>query len=55
MKGERATAAFKSRAARFRPPPLAITAARRLFGLNAGDWSMIGLGLLLSGLLMAFV
>lgn len=34
--------------------PLA-TAAGRLFGLDAGDWSMVLLGLLLSGLLLALV
>ncbi len=34
--------------------PLAITVAR-LFGLDAGDWSMILLGLALSGLLLALV
>jgi hypothetical protein len=32
---------------------VAITVAR-LFGLDAGDWSMIFLGLALSGLLLAF-
>jgi hypothetical protein len=32
--------------------PLAITAAR-FFGLDAGDWSMIFLGLALSALLLA--
>jgi hypothetical protein len=32
---------------------VAITVAR-LFGLDAGDWSMILLGLALSGLLLAF-
>ena len=36
-----------------RPTPLAMTATGRLLGLNAGDWSMIVLGLLLSGLLLA--
>ena len=34
--------------------PLAITVAR-LFGLDTGDWSMILLGLALSGLLLALV
>ena len=34
--------------------PLYITAAR-FFGLDAGDWSMIFVGLALSGLLLALV
>jgi hypothetical protein len=34
--------------------PLAITVSR-LFGLDTGDWSMILLGLALSGLLLALV
>jgi hypothetical protein len=34
--------------------PLAITAAR-FFGLDAGDWSMIFVGLALSGFLLAFI
>jgi hypothetical protein len=34
--------------------PLAITAAR-FFGLDAGDWSMIFVGLALSGLFLALI
>lgn len=34
---------------------LAMAAPRRLLGLDAGDWSMILVGLVLSGLLLAFV
>ena len=34
--------------------PLAVTVAR-LFGLDTGDWSMIFVGLALSGLLLALV
>jgi len=52
---ETVTAAFKNGAIGLRPAPLAMTAAGRLLGLNAGDWSIIVLGLLLSGLLMALV
>lgn len=33
----------------------AVTAPGRLFGLDAGDWSMILLGLALSALLLALV
>jgi hypothetical protein len=56
MKGyETVTAAFKNEATGLTPAPLAMAAARRLLGLNAGDWSMIVLGLLLSGLLIALV
>jgi hypothetical protein len=49
---ETATAAWKDGAIGLRPAPLPMTAAGRLFGLNVGDWSMIVIGLLLSGLLM---
>ncbi len=34
--------------------PFAITAAR-FFGLDAGDWSLIFVGLVLSGLFLAFI
>ena len=37
------------------PALLAMVAPRRLLGLDAGDWSMILLGLILSGLLLTFV
>jgi hypothetical protein len=36
-----------------RAAPSMTTAAGRLFGLNAGDWSLIVLGLLLSGFMLA--
>ncbi|HEY1745813.1 MAG TPA: hypothetical protein VGG11_03480 [Xanthobacteraceae bacterium] len=35
--------------------PFALTATGRLFGLDAGDWSMIFVGLALSGLLLALI
>jgi hypothetical protein len=37
----------------FRAAPSVMTAAGRLFGLNAGDWSLIVLGLLVSGFMLA--
>jgi hypothetical protein len=35
--------------------PFALAAPGRLFGLNAGDWSMILVGLALSGLVLALI
>jgi hypothetical protein len=35
--------------------PFGLTATGRLFGLDAGDWSMIFVGLALSGLLLALI
>jgi hypothetical protein len=32
--------------------PVAVTATSRLFGLNIGDWSLMGLGLAVTGLLL---
>jgi hypothetical protein len=46
---------FRNAAMRLRAAPLAMAATVRLFGLNAGDWSMLVLGLVLSGLLLALI
>jgi hypothetical protein len=35
--------------------PFALTATSRFFGLNAGDWSMILVGLVLSGLVLTLI
>jgi hypothetical protein len=35
--------------------PFPTASARRLLGLDAGDWSMVLLGLVLSGVVLAFV
>jgi hypothetical protein len=35
--------------------PSGLTVAGRLLGLDAGDWSMVLLGLLLSGLLLTVI
>jgi hypothetical protein len=35
--------------------PARVTTARRLFGLDGGDWSILLLGLALAGLLLALV
>jgi hypothetical protein len=50
---ETGAAALKNPAIGLKTAPVTMTAAGRLLGLNAGDWSMIVLGLLLSALLMA--
>jgi hypothetical protein len=54
MRGrETVTADVKGGKIGLKPAPLTMIAAGRVLGLNAGDWSMIVLGLLLSGVLMA--
>lgn len=50
---ETAAAALKNPVIGLKTAPGTMSAAGRLLGLNAGDWSMIVLGLLLSGLLLA--
>jgi hypothetical protein len=35
--------------------PFGLTAAGRLLGLDAGDWSMVLLGFVLSGLLLVLI
>jgi hypothetical protein len=52
--GETVPAVFKKSGVATGAAPLAITAAR-FFGLDAGDWSTILLGLVLSGLLLTLV
>ncbi len=53
---ETVTAAFKDEAMGFAgAAPVAMTTSSRLLGLDAGDWSMILLGLILSVLLVAVV
>jgi hypothetical protein len=49
------SAAFKSPAMAVGPGPFPTSVAGRLFGLDAGDWSMVLLGLVISGLMLAFV
>jgi hypothetical protein len=56
MSRREVTAAFKDEAMGYAgSSPLALTASSRLLGLDAGDWSMILLGLILSVLLVAVV
>jgi hypothetical protein len=56
MRGsDTATATFKKRATALRTAPLPMVPAGRLLGLNAGDWSMVLFGLILSGLLLALI
>jgi hypothetical protein len=50
-----APGAFKSAAMALTGRPFGMTTASRLLGLNVGDWSTILLGLVLSGLLLAFI
>ncbi|MGB6538730.1 MAG: hypothetical protein WBF58_22535 [Xanthobacteraceae bacterium] len=53
---ETAAAAYESGATSLaRIAPLAMTEPARFFGLDAGDWSMILLGLVVSGLLLTLV
>jgi hypothetical protein len=45
--------AFNSSATTLNVRPFGLMAAGRLLGLDAGDWSMVLLGFVLSGLLLA--
>jgi hypothetical protein len=49
------SAAVRKRALGLAAALLAIAAPGRLLGLDIGDWSMMLVGLILSGLLLAFV
>lgn len=57
MRGLRSVpAAFKKPAmALGAAAPSSLVATGRLLGLDLGDWSMVLLGLILSGLLLAFI
>jgi hypothetical protein len=56
MSRREVTAAFKDEAMGYAGgAPLAMTAPSRLLGLDAGDWSMMLLGLILAVLLVAVV
>ena len=52
---ELGAAVFKKSAVASATGPCAAPATGRLLGLDIGDWSMIFLGLALSGLLLALV
>ena len=52
---ERTSDVFKGPPVGFPAAPVAVAGGGRLLGLDAGDWSMIVLGLALSGLLLALV
>lgn len=47
--------AFKNERVGLTAAPLAMAASGRLLGLDAGDWSMMVLGLALSGFLLVLV
>lgn len=52
---ESAAPAVKNQDMALRASPLAATAAGRLLGLDAGDWSMVLLGLVLTAVVLALV